>query len=200
MGAGCVEEITPNYLRSLEQYFIGASRVFLDGNLSDDSIETAIAMSRRAGIPVCVAPSTDAMAAKLVQRLVSLSVMVTSCQTAGTVLNRALDPSRRDSLVMAARQLMSKGVNNAVIREEGDGAVYATAEGAGEVRATQPDAVDPTGKDDAMTSAILFGLLNGLPLDDAVRLGICSATLTLGYQGSVVPDLSMERLFDQMVV
>jgi pseudouridine kinase len=43
-------------------------------------------------------------------------------------------------------------------------------------------------------------LLNDVPLDDAVRLGVSAATLTLRYSGAVVPDLSLEKLYDQLVI
>ena len=57
---------------------------------------------------------------------------------------------------------------------------------------------DPTGAGDALTAAVLFGLLNDMPIDDAVRLGVAAASLTLTYRGSVIPDLSLEKLYDQL--
>jgi pseudouridine kinase len=45
---------------------------------------------------------------------------------------------------------------------------------------------------------VIFALLNEIPLDEAVRLGASAATLTLRTTGSVVPDLSLEMLYDQL--
>ena len=39
--------------------------------------------------------------------------------------------------------------------------------------------------------------LNDIPLDDAVRLGVAAASLTLRYPGSVYPNLSLEKLYEQ---
>jgi pseudouridine kinase len=37
-----------------------------------------------------------------------------------------------------------------------------------------------------------------MPVDDAIRLGVAAASITLSYRGSVVPDLSLEKLYDQL--
>jgi len=45
-----------------------------------------------------------------------------------------------------------------------------------------------------------LGLLNGLPIDEAVRLGTSAAALTLQCRETVCPTLSLERLYDQLVI
>jgi pseudouridine kinase len=47
---------------------------------------------------------------------------------------------------------------------------------------------------------VLFGLLNEMDIDESVRLGVSAASLTLGYRGAVVPDLTLEKLYDHLVV
>jgi sugar/nucleoside kinase (ribokinase family) len=37
-----------------------------------------------------------------------------------------------------------------------------------------------------------------MPIDDAVKLGVAAASLTLNYRGAVVPSLSLEKLYDQL--
>jgi len=56
---------------------------------------------------------------------------------------------------------------------------------------------DPTGGGDALSAAVIFALLNDIPIDDAVRLGVSAASLTLGHRGAVLPDLSLEKLYNQ---
>jgi len=60
--------------------------------------------------------------------------------------------------------------------------------------------VDRTGAGDALTAGVVFGLLNDFPIDEAVRLGVSAATLTLQCKETVCPDLSLERLYDQLVI
>jgi pseudouridine kinase len=79
------------------------------------------------------------------------------------------------------------------------GVAYAATEGSGHIPAVKTDIVDPTGAGDALLATVVFGLLNDIPLDEAVRLGVTAAALTLRTRDSVVPDLSLERLYDQLV-
>ncbi len=77
---------------------------------------------------------------------------------------------------------------------------YATAETSGFVPAIRTEIVDPTGGGDALIAAVIFALLNDIPLDDAIRLGVSAATLTLRYPGAVVPELTLEKLYDKLVI
>jgi len=47
---------------------------------------------------------------------------------------------------------------------------------------------------------VLFALLNDIELDDAIRLGVSAASLTLRHSGSVYPQLSLEGLYDQLLI
>ncbi|MDX1600697.1 MAG: PfkB family carbohydrate kinase, partial [Anaerolineales bacterium] len=76
---------------------------------------------------------------------------------------------------------------------------YATIEGTGHVPAVQTEIADPTGAGDALLATVVFGLLNEIPFDEAVRLGVTAASLTLRTRGSVVPNLSLELLYDHLL-
>ncbi|NJN54299.1 MAG: carbohydrate kinase family protein [Anaerolineae bacterium] len=60
--------------------------------------------------------------------------------------------------------------------------------------------VDSTGTGDAVTAAIIFGFLNNLPPREAIRLGAAAASLTLQTNETVVPDLSLDMLYDHLIV
>jgi pseudouridine kinase len=60
--------------------------------------------------------------------------------------------------------------------------------------------VDATGTGDAVTAAIMFGMLNNLPPIEAIRLGAAAASLTLQTAETVVPDLSLDMLYDHLIV
>jgi pseudouridine kinase len=102
--------------------------------------------------------------------------------------------------LQAAKSLVGQGVKLAIVTLAEQGLCYATSETSGSIPAIRTQVVDPTGAGDALTSAVIFALLNDIPLDDAVRLGVSAASLTLRYRGAVVPDLSLEKLYDQLVI
>jgi pseudouridine kinase len=111
-----------------------------------------------------------------------------------------IDPYDRKEALDASKCLVSSGVDIAVITLAELGVCYATSDTTGQVPALRTQIVDPTGGGDALTSAVIFGLLNDIPLDDAIRLGVSAASLTLNHPGAVVPDLSLEKLYDRLVI
>jgi pseudouridine kinase len=89
-------------------------------------------------------------------------------------------------------------VDIAIITMAEFGVSYATADSSGHLPAVQTEFVDPTGASDALTASVIFGLMNGIPLDESVRLGLSAAAYTLSVSGSVAKDLSLELLYDQL--
>jgi pseudouridine kinase len=58
--------------------------------------------------------------------------------------------------------------------------------------------VDPTGASDALNAAVLYGLTTGIPIDESVRLGVAAAALTIRSPHTVVPELTLERLYEEL--
>jgi len=80
------------------------------------------------------------------------------------------------------------------------GLYYATSDESGHVPALQRDIVDLTGASDALHAAVIFGLLNDFAISEAVRLGISAAAATLQCVETVCPDLSLDRLYNELVI
>ena len=104
------------------------------------------------------------------------------------------------SALTAARRLVNRGVEIAIITLAKAGVCYSTQDVNGHVPAVRTKVIDPTGSGDALTATVLFGLVNDIPLDDAVRLGVTAASLVLRHPGTVLPELSLERLYEELVI
>ena len=108
--------------------------------------------------------------------------------------------SNRKQALEAAKCLVSQGVGVAIITLAEQGLCYATSEISGHIPALRTGVLDPTGAGDALSAAVIFAILNGIQIDEAMQLGVSAASLTLRYRGAVVPDLSLEKLYDRLVV
>jgi pseudouridine kinase len=106
----------------------------------------------------------------------------------------------RRSPIHLAQRLVEKGVELAVITLAERGLCYATGEESGHLPAIDVPVVDRTGVGDALTAAVVFSLLEGLPPSEAVRLGLSAAALTLQCRETVCPSLNLEKLYGQLVV
>jgi pseudouridine kinase len=195
-----IAEITPNYLSENTALFKEASMVFVDGNLSRQTLGRAVLLARRAGIPICADPTTAVLANRLRPHLSKLTLVTPNNSEAGVLCDRQLDPMDEDQTIEAAKYLVSQGVQIAILTLAEYGVCYATSQTSGKLPAISTEIIDPTGGGDALTAAVLFGLLNDIPLDDAIRLGVSAATLTLRYPGAVIPELTLEKLYDQLVI
>jgi pseudouridine kinase len=194
-----LQAITPELLKKQGTLFQHAGMVFLDANLSAESIAEAVRLSRKAGIPISADPTSRHLASRLTPHLRNLYLVTPSAGEAEILLGRAIRREDPSEAVAAAQELVTRGVSIALISLEEFGVAYATREGRGHIPALRSVIVDPTGAGDALTATVLFGLLNEIPLDEAVRLGISAASLTLRSKHTVIPDLTLERLYEEMM-
>jgi len=192
--------LTPEYLELNAYLFEQASLLFVDANLSKETLRKAVSLAHRARIPICADPTSTLLANRLNPYLSRLSLVTPNRAEAGILCNRTIEVSKRRHSIEAAKCLVSQGVKIAIITMAELGVCYATSKTSGQVQAIRTEIVDPTGSGDALTAAVIFGLLNDMSLDEAIRLGVSAATLTLRNSGSVVPDLTLEKLYDQLVI
>lgn len=194
-----LNEITPTYLREHRDLFKSASMVIVDANLPVKSLRTVISLAKRAKIPVCADPTSSTLSERLSQFLPKIHLLTCNSNEASLLTGHSFDIAERDAALEAGRALVNQGVSIALIALAEFGVVYATSETTGYAPAIRTRITDPTGAGDAMTAAVLFGLLNNIELDDAVRLGVAAASLTLRHPGSVFTELSLEGLYDQLL-
>lgn len=192
--------LSPHYIRQNAALFKEAAMIFIDANLPSKTLRTVMSLAKKAGVRVCADTTSSALAIKLQKFLPDLYMVTPNHNEAGILCDCGINPASRRASLGAAKRLVSLGVDIAVITLGEYGVCYATSETSGAIPAIVTDVVDPTGVGDALTATIMFALLNDIPLDDALRLGVTAASLTLGYRGAVVPDLSLEKLYDNLVI
>ena len=100
----------------------------------------------------------------------------------------------------AAKFLLSQGLEIAVIILGELGLCYAISEINGFIPAIHTEVVDPTGAGDALVATLIYALLNDILLDEAMRLGVTAASMTLRHPGAVASDLSLQKIYDQLVI
>jgi pseudouridine kinase len=195
-----IVQIRPSYLRKKTSLFKGSALLFVDTNLPEPSLRTAVSLAQRYKLPICADPTSVVLAPRLKPFLSNLYLITPNSAEAAVFCEQSFDPSNRSQALEAAKHLVSQGVGIAIITLAEFGVCYATSETSGYIPAIGTEIQDPTGAGDALTATVIFALLNDIPLDDAVRLGVSAASLTLRHQGAVVADLSLEKLYDQLVI
>jgi len=193
-----MEAITPRYLYDRRRLFREADMVLMDANLSPRAIQSLLRLARQYNVPVGADPTSTTLAHRLKPHLAELYMVTPNVPEAEVLTGMTI--TDRTAAIHAAKRLVEMGVGLGIITLAEKGLCYATAEESGHVPAIQCDVVDLTGAGDALTAAVVFGLLNDFAVDEAVRLGVSAAALTLQCRDTVCPDLSLERLYDQLVI
>ena len=188
------------YLRKHERWFARASMIVIDATLSDTALATVFEFAHQYNVRVCADPTTPSLATKLCSYLDKLFLVTPNAAETTALCGVEVPAHDRDSALKAARQLVMMGAQIAVVTLGDQGVAYADGSGGGFIRAHQIAVVDSTGAGDAFSSAVIFGLLNNVDLDEAMRLGMTAASLTLQSRETVLPELSQDLLYDKLVV
>jgi pseudouridine kinase len=195
-----IAALSAAHLRAHESAFQSAGILFLDANLASPVLRLAFSLARRYRLPVCADPASTRLAARLLPHLAHIYLLTANCAEAALLCRHEVDSHDSASALSAARELVAQGVEIALVTMAEQGVCYATSETSGHIPAIYTRVEDPTGAGNAMTAAVIFALLNDIPLDDAVRLGVSAASLTLRHPGTVWPDLSLQKLYDELVI
>jgi pseudouridine kinase len=197
---GIMDAVDEPYLRRHERLFARAGIIVIDATLSDVALATVFDLAARYNVRVCADPTTPTLASKLCPYLDKLYLITPNAAETTALCDLEHPAHDRETALEAARRLVATGVTLAVVTMGELGVAYADSNGAGFIRAHQIKVADSTGAGDAFSSALIFGLLNNVEIDEAMRLGMTAASLTLQSRETVLPDLSQELLYDKLVV
>jgi len=193
-----VVALTPALITAHRALLERAPMVVMDANVPFESAETLLAICKAAGVPVALDPVAYAPAARYRPLVGSFYLIVPNAIEAEALTG--LPVANIAQATVAARHLAVQGVDIAIVTMADQGLVYATPSSSGHVPAIDVEVVDPTGAGDALTAAVVYALLNDIPIDEAVRLGVSAATLTLDSDDTVRQDLTLEILYAQLVI
>lgn len=193
-----LDYLNPTYIYANRQLIERASMVVVDANLATSALGTVLALARRNGVPVCMTTVSVALARKVRRYLKHFSMVIGNMDEASALCGWPI--TNEDEATRAAHELVHAGVELAIITLGPRGLVYATSESNGYIPAIQCEVLDATGAGDALAAAVIYGYVNNFPTDDALRLGVSAATLTLTCRDTVCRDLTQESLYQKMVI
>ena len=194
-----VEALTPVYVEQNAYLFKEAALLFVDANLPEETLAVSMALAKQANLPVAADPTSVSLTTKLKPYLSQISLLTPNYKEASLLCDDCEDAPDSAQGMAAAKELVAQGVEMAIVTLAEFGLSYATSEISGHIPAIRTQIVDPTGGGDALSAAVVFALLNNIPVDEAVRLGVSAASMTLRHHGAVYADLSLELLYDQLL-
>lgn len=195
---GIVRRITPRVVRQARRILRGAGIVVMDGNLPTQTIRTVRRICSAAAVPVCIEPVSLPLIERIIPCIPGSALFTPNVAEAEAILGCTI--ATLEEAQAAALAFREWEIDIVVVTLGGGGAVYATSEGSGHVPAIQTDIVDESGAGAAMTAGIICGLMHRFPIDEAVALGASAASLTLLSPETVRSDISLEQVYEHLVV
>jgi pseudouridine kinase len=195
-----MEAVNSSILYRNRKLFRDACMVMIDGSLTPATMETATRLARQYEVPLCADPSSTRLAHKLHPHLSNLHLVVPNEVEAAVLCGVDYAGYDPDASLEVALLLTRAGVRTTAITLSDFGLVFATSDETGYIPPRYSQIVDITGTGDAVSAAIMFGMINDLPTIESIRLGAAAASLTLQTGDTVVPDLSLDMLYDHLIV
>jgi pseudouridine kinase len=195
-----METLDIAYLESQRDLFAEAEMIALDLNMTEEALAKIFDLADDYDVPIVADPTSPARAGKLRPFLDQLYVVAPNAAETTSLCDLEFPAHDHGTAVEAARHLIKLGAEIAIVTLGDQGLAYADANSKGHIPSTKTQIVDSTGAGDALTAGVMFGLLNDLPLDEAMRLGVTAAVITLRSPETVCPDLTPDLLYDSLVV
>lgn len=195
---GIADALNSDYLMEHEWLFENAALVVVDATLSEETLDTLFELAARYQVRVCADPTSPRMASRLNNYIANLYLIVPNASETAALCNLAEPATERESAIGTAQQLVKMGASIAVVTLGEQGLAYADSSGGGYLRAIHTEVVDTSGAGDAFSGAVIFGILNDVPIDEAMRLGVAAASLTLESEDTVLQSLNADMLYDEL--
>lgn len=178
--AGANKSLTPDYLQRYQQTIVEASALLMQLESPLESVIAAARIAHEKGTQVILNP---APACELPDELLSLVDMVTPNETEAEKLT-GVKVSTVDDAAKAAKILHDKGIATVIITLGSKG-VWLSQHGEGRnVPGFRVKAIDTTAAGDTFNGALVTALLEGKPMDQAVRFAHASAAIAVTRAGA----------------
>jgi pseudouridine kinase len=191
-----MQTLDSDYLESQRELFAKAEMIALDLNVTEEALAKILDLADDYDVPVVADPTTPTRAGKLRPYLDHLYVVTPNAAETTSLCDLEFPAHDHATAVEAARHLIKLGTKIAIVTLGDQGLAYADANSKGHIPSTKTHIVDSTGAGDALTAGVMFGLVNDLPLDEAMRLGVTAAVITLRSLETVCPELTPDLLYD----
>ena len=190
-----LSRLTPDFIRRKKEVLSESSLVVLDANLPEETIG---AVCSESGCPVVAESVSCAKAGKLKPFLPMLYTVAANRMEAEILSGRSIDPDDPDSLRAASDRLLCEGVKKVVITLSAGGAYFADRDTAGRLFPFPADMVNSNGAGDALTAGLVTGYAEHMSFEDAMKLGMAAACITLETAGTNNPALSLEYALERI--
>jgi pseudouridine kinase len=189
---GIYDRVTPEMIGRHGEAIETAPLVVADANLPGETLQYLISLCKERGARLWVEPTTADKCRRILPDMHGITWLSPNREELEALVGRPL-PEEGD-LVLAARDLIARGVEHVIVTLGADGVIHITDEEVLNVPSRSVPVKDVTGAGDAFCAGMIWALLKGKPLDESLMFGIAASLLTIQVYESVNPHMSVPLL------
>ena len=186
-------KLSPEDVRKAQSAIASSGAVAAQLEVPLETVEFAARLANDAGVPFILDP---APAQKLSPEFLGMVDVLTPNETEAEILT-GIEVTDEKSALVAAKDLLERGVTAIILTMGANGYLLATKEGAEFVPSVKVDAIDATAAGDAFTGSLAVGLAQGKTLRNAALFANHVAALSVTKMGaqSSMPDAGQVENF-----
>ncbi|MBQ1548782.1 MAG: winged helix-turn-helix transcriptional regulator [Lachnospiraceae bacterium] len=181
--------MTPEFIKGKLDVLNHSKLVIVDANLPEETIEAICTQSKA---PVIAETVSRAKAVRFKKVLSYIDTITPNHIEAEILTGLSIDPDSEDSLKKAADVFLSEGVKHIIITLGSNGAYFSDGKIYKKVLPLPSKMINGNGAGDALLSGVATGFAKGMSFENAVKLGMASASITLETAQTNNPDLCFE--------
>ena len=175
-----------------KKHILMSKWVIVDLNVSRESLETVIELKREETFKLAIVGVSGPKMKHLPHDLEDVDLLICNKDESQAYFHTDLSDGK--ALV---HMWIQKGIKHVIVTDGMDGAYYGSNEFINHQKAyIVPDdqIIDVTGAGDAFSSAVIYGFIHHLSLNESIKLGAANATLTIKSKTAVNPHLSINLI------
>ena len=186
-------QLSPMILKRHEATLQKASCLIIDLNCPAETVQYLKEFAYQRQVPLVIVPVSSPKMVNMPNDLNGVDYLICNRDEAETYLDVKLETYGHYE--KAVKALLQKGAKYVLLTLGEHGVMVGYEEKVNHYKAVLTNnIVDVTGAGDAFVSAFLHGILNNEELDEAIQLGLVSASKTLQSDKTVREDLTKENL------
>lgn len=189
------EDLTKEMIQGKWSHIASSEWILLDTNVPENIIAYVIERCKQEQLSLCVNPVSALKAKKLPENLHGIDLLLPNKNEAEILSGIKMDTIA--DCKQACESIIQRGVKQVVVTLGDQGLFWATEAESEHLLPPKVEVDDVTGAGDALTAGVLFGLIQGEPLEIACRMGLLSASLTL-QTNQTVSNLSADQLYTML--
>ncbi|AET61266.1 ribokinase [Paenibacillus terrae HPL-003] len=188
------DQIRPSVIFENTPLIASSRLVLLDTNFSMNVIASTIRLCHEHRIPLVVSSVSASKMRRLPRNLNGVGWLVCNQVEAESYLGIELQDDQQ--MLDATRIFHQLGVQNVILIRGADSVLFASQDGShGQIfRHPVQEVMDVTGADDAFIAGMIYGIIQGYPMEQVCQFGISCVALTIQTDRTVSETISLNNL------